>query len=283
MRASEFGHEDVVECLIVHGAGLDFISEGETAFTKAARFNHPGVMNVMFSLGTKVHHQHWWTLLHAASEGHVDVARLLLDNGVDANFRLTTHDEIPGFASQYVGQTAVYLAVGGQHADMVVLLVDSGANIHGATDYDKGPLQHLALKWPYLSPKEEMCLYELCGRSWRRKMWWKLCRVSAVFVGAFSLIGFFLFQCVFVICLISLQLFMSPIGMLYVYFYPPRWMTSQVFRNLFFIFIFFCWRTPIGMLYIYFYSPQWITSPVFWTLFVIFLLGRIPQRRQFVA
>jgi hypothetical protein len=35
---SRHGHEDVVECLIVHGANLDLSSQGETALTKAAYF-----------------------------------------------------------------------------------------------------------------------------------------------------------------------------------------------------------------------------------------------------
>jgi hypothetical protein len=114
---------------------------------------------------------------------------------------------------------------------MVALLVENGADIHGVNDYDKRPLQHLALKWSYLSPGEEMCLYELCGRSWWRKMWWKLCRVFEVISGALVMVGFFVFQCVIVVCLIYLQRFMSPIGMLYVYFYPPQWITSILFRN----------------------------------------------------
>ncbi len=55
-------------------------------------------------------------LHYAASEGHVDVVRLLLDRGAD-----------PG-VSALGGMTPLFLAAAGGHADVVKLLVERGAD-----------------------------------------------------------------------------------------------------------------------------------------------------------
>jgi ankyrin repeat protein len=177
MRASIFGHEDVVKCLLAHGADPQFTWNRETALTKAAYFNHPGTLNILLRHGATVDRQHWWTILLAAKEGHIDVARLLIQSGVDVNFRLTTIDKFPWYVEDYVGETALYIAVCNQHASLVTLLVDNGADVNAANDSGETALQYLDRKWRYLSSAEERCLYELCGRKWWRKMWWKSRRV----------------------------------------------------------------------------------------------------------
>jgi len=180
--ACEFGREDVIEYLIAHAAVLDINLEMEKALTEAARFNHPGVLKILFRQGTKLNHQDWWTILSAASSGHLEVAKLLLSNGVDANFRLVAaRHEIPLCARPYVDRTALYLAVCNQHADMVALLMDSGADID-ALNFGSTAIQHLASRWPHLSPAEERCLYELCRRSRWRQMWWKFRRLLQAFM-----------------------------------------------------------------------------------------------------
>ena len=180
--ACEFGREAVIECLIVHGAVLDINLEKESPVTVAARFNHPGALKILFRDGTKLNRQHWWTILSAASAGHLEVAKLLLSNGVDVNFRLVAaRHEIPLSARPYIGQTALYLAVYNQHADMVALLMDSGADIH-ALNFGRSAIQYLASRWPHLSLAEERCLNELCRRSWWRQMWWKFRRLLHTFM-----------------------------------------------------------------------------------------------------
>lgn len=76
--ACEFGRKNVIEYLIAHAAVLDINLEEEKALAEAARFNHPGVLKILFRHGTKLNHQDWWTILLAASSGHLEVAELLL-------------------------------------------------------------------------------------------------------------------------------------------------------------------------------------------------------------
>jgi ankyrin repeat protein len=172
IRACRFGHEEVVEHLIVYGADVDIISGGETALTCAARSNHPNVMDLMFRLGTTIDRRQWWILLSAAREGHVDVAKLLLEHGVDVNFQPDVHTEIPKYARGYIWRTAVYMAVFHQHPDMVALLVNYGADVDAANGWGQTVLQYLISKWPHLSPAEEGCLLELCkGSRWRKRRW----------------------------------------------------------------------------------------------------------------
>lgn len=188
--ACEFGRKNVIEYLIAHAAVLDINLEEEKALAEAARFNHPGVLKILFRHGTKLNHQDWWTILLAASSGHLEVAELLLSNGVDPNFRLVSAlHEIPLCARAYVGRTALHLAVSNQHVDMVALLMDSGADID-ALNFGKTAIQHLASRWPHLNPAEERCLYELCRRSRWRQMWWKFCRVIRAFMTKISMMGY---------------------------------------------------------------------------------------------
>lgn len=188
--ACEFGRKNVIEYLIAHAAVLDINLEEEKALAEAARFNHPGVLKILFRHGTKLNHQDWWTILLAASSGHLEVAELLLSSGVDPNFRLVAAlHEIPLCARAYVGRTALHLAVSNQHVDMVALLMDSGADID-ALNFGKTAIQHLASRWPHLNPAEERCLYELCRRSRWRQMWWKFCRVIRAFMTKISMMGY---------------------------------------------------------------------------------------------
>jgi ankyrin repeat protein len=181
MRACRFGHEEVVEHLIVYGTDVDFSLGGETAFTCAAHCNHPNVMDLMFRLGTTVDRRHWWTLLSAAGGGHIDVARLLLEHGVDVNFQLDAY--IAGLPSyMYSNRSAVHMAAYYQHPDMIALLVNYGADVDAVNGYGETALQYLISEWPHLSPAGEICLHELCkGNRWRKgrwKLWGALLRVQ---------------------------------------------------------------------------------------------------------
>jgi hypothetical protein len=95
----------------------------------------------------------------------------------DPNVQLDKFDVMPSRAYPYIGRTAIYLAVFNQHADLIALLMEKGVDAEPA-------LQSLAPKWRHLSPTEEGYLYELCGRSRSRKMWWKCCQLCWPFVSA---------------------------------------------------------------------------------------------------
>jgi ankyrin repeat protein len=178
MYVSESGYLDLAECLIVHGASWDLRLNKETPLTKAAHFNNSAVFDLFFRHGAKIDRQYWWTILSAASQGHIQIVRiLLLTGGVDVNFRLTAApDEIPSCAHIYIGRTTVHLAVCNQHPEMVAFLIDNGADIN-AQNHGTTPIQHLIPKWPHLSSAEERCLYELCGRHRWRTIWWNFSRL----------------------------------------------------------------------------------------------------------
>jgi hypothetical protein len=186
MLACRFGHENIVEHLIIAGADVDFTSNGgETAFTCAARFNHPSVMDLMFRLGAKVDSRHWWILISAAAGGRINVARLLLEHGVDVNFQLGPYaGSVPKYTDEYIRQSAVYMAVLHQHPDMVELLVNYGADVdalNGRVQSAVSTRQYFISRWSYLSPAEEKCLLALCkGSKWQKrrwKTWWCLKQV----------------------------------------------------------------------------------------------------------
>ncbi|KDO22630.1 TKL protein kinase [Saprolegnia parasitica CBS 223.65] len=74
-----------------------------------------------------------WTPLHyAASKGHVDVVRLLLDKG--AKFDACTTD----------GSTLLHCAASNGHVDVVRLLLDKGADVDASNANGSTPLHHAA-------------------------------------------------------------------------------------------------------------------------------------------
>jgi uncharacterized protein len=160
MLASSKGHEDVVKCLLSHGADVDITAGRVTALTNAAFYNHPGILSILFDHGANFNLWHWWTVIHAASLGHLEVARLLLEHGADPNLPLGEG------LYRYGRHTAVYQAVFYEHVDLVTLLMENGASA-------KPGLDCLVSSWPHLSASQERCLHELLRRSWLRKMRWK--------------------------------------------------------------------------------------------------------------
>jgi len=190
MYVSESRYLDIAERLIVHGASLDLSLDKETPLTKAARFNNSAALDLFFRHGAKFDRPHWWTILSAASQGHIQIVRILLLTGsVDINFRLTAApDEIPSCARLYIGQTAIHLAVCNQHPEMVAFLIDNGVDINSLS-YGTTPIQYLIPKWPRLSLAEERCLYELCGRNRWRTIWWKFSRLLGLIITAICSLG----------------------------------------------------------------------------------------------
>lgn len=75
-------------------------------------------------------------LHRAAANGHIEVAKFLIDHGADIELKSTQ------------GSTPLYLAVVGAHKAMLELLLDRGANIHGQSSSGTTPL-HLASERGY--------------------------------------------------------------------------------------------------------------------------------------
>jgi ankyrin repeat protein len=138
MLAAEAGHADVVRALLEHKADLNARSQSSAAPTRKMpcagqtgcgshgagivrgglpeqgyRGPIPGDMNA---------------LMYAVREGHVDVARLLLDAGSDVN-AVDKNDITP-----------LFIAIGNNHIPMARFLIERGANINAKDWYGRTPL-----------------------------------------------------------------------------------------------------------------------------------------------
>ncbi len=114
--ALDNNHLRVARLLIEGGANVD------RALQAVARHGDPGLFELLLGMGPS-HESRAKALYWAASEGHIDLARRLLDGGADAN------DQSAGMAlggAAYDG-----------HLDMMELLVDRGADVN-AVDRGSG-------------------------------------------------------------------------------------------------------------------------------------------------
>lgn len=161
MTAARAGSVEVVQLLASRGADVDARETwfGETALMWAAAENHPDVVRALVKLGAKVDARSrvvaapelefpksggpnmpfarggWTALMHAAREGAIDAARVLLELGADPNqvaLPQTTDvmltDEIKQGIDRQIGTTALVYAIINAHFDLAAMLLESGAD-----------------------------------------------------------------------------------------------------------------------------------------------------------
>ena len=135
MAAARGGYAPVVKLLIEHGAKVN----AQTRTGPTPKFATPA--NSKASRGAGIQRGGWpdrgirepipgakTPLLYAAREGHVEVARLLIDAG--ANIEQADAD----------GVTPLLAAVINEHAELAALLIDRGANVNASDWYGQTPL-----------------------------------------------------------------------------------------------------------------------------------------------
>jgi hypothetical protein len=85
-----------------------------------------------------------WTPLHwAAYNGHIEISRLLLQNGAEVNARSSN------------GYTPLHWAASNGHVDILHLLVENGANLEAQSNYGERAL-HLAARYGHLPFIQEL-------------------------------------------------------------------------------------------------------------------------------
>lgn len=117
MVAAQTSNLKLAQSLIDAGANLNIRNKfGETAIMLASYQGQTEMVKQLYLKGAEINHGGWNPLLYAASGGHVETIRLLLNAEVDIN---STSDN---------GTTALMMAVRGNHSDAVSLLLHNGAD-----------------------------------------------------------------------------------------------------------------------------------------------------------
>ena len=130
------GHAHILKLLIERGALNSQEEETQGLFVTAIKKGYLDVVKCLHKHGAKLetlyHHNH--TALHyAVEDGHINIAKYLIDNGaaVDA---ITLKKE----------RTPLHTAVIGKHSDVVEFLISNGANVDAKDAKDMTPL-HLGM------------------------------------------------------------------------------------------------------------------------------------------
>ncbi|CAI7593470.1 unnamed protein product [Penicillium bialowiezense] len=114
------GHQDVVLLLFAKGAKVGAMNhKRESALVQAAKHGRTEVLSILMSHEEPIDDSQYEKALGAAAEkGHVETVRLLLERGVDPNYRDQNDEEF---------NTPLFKAAGKGHEKIVRLLLDHGA------------------------------------------------------------------------------------------------------------------------------------------------------------
>ena len=116
-RASEYGHLEVVRCLL--DADADVHAENDKALRWASNYGHLEVVRCLLDAGADVHAENDLALRLASFEGHLEVVRCLLDAGADVH--------------AYSDQALRWASKNG-YLEVVRRLLDAGADVHARDD-----------------------------------------------------------------------------------------------------------------------------------------------------
>lgn len=139
MTAARVGAVDVIKLLLANGADIDAMENfrGQTALMLAVVENHAPAVAGLIAAGASVTARtknRFTPLLFAAQQGNVEIARLLLASGADANE--SAPDGIGGdtnaraFFKADTEATALLVAIDSGHERMASFLLEQGADVN---------------------------------------------------------------------------------------------------------------------------------------------------------
>nr|CDJ80356.1 Ankyrin and K Homology domain containing protein [Haemonchus contortus] len=140
MEAASAGHLNIVKLLIESGAKAVFVNMNsefkESPLTLAAYKGYTDVIEYLLSLNdydrsTRDEELHT-ALMEAAMDGHLEVARILIQAGAPVNLTSESYE------------SPLTLSCCGGHAELAKLLIDAGANIEETNDENYTPLMEAA-------------------------------------------------------------------------------------------------------------------------------------------
>lgn len=122
--ACHYGHEDIAMMLIGRGANVIACNaDGLEPLHITCREGHTRLAKTLTTRGARLDQEDkymcWTPIFYAASEGHVECVKILLEAGCNVN----VVDEL--------GKTPIYYAASEGHADCVELLVEAGGKVEG--------------------------------------------------------------------------------------------------------------------------------------------------------
>jgi uncharacterized protein len=121
--AARAGYDASLTALLKGGAKVDAVTRfGDSAIMIAALGGRASIVKKLIAAGSNVNRPGWTPLIYASTEGHDDVAVLLLDAGADVN------------AGAPNGTTALMMAARNGHEKTVDLLLARGADANRRND-----------------------------------------------------------------------------------------------------------------------------------------------------
>ena len=136
LEAIRRGHEDVIHCLLDHGADVNLHGRYEYPLEACIRNYHEGMENVFKRILKKgLDHDHLNDMLHVISRhGYLNLFKLLLAAGADITY------------SDFYGKSSLLCATENGHLDMVKFILSTGEVDINYCDEDEQSCLFLALR-----------------------------------------------------------------------------------------------------------------------------------------
>ena len=107
----------------------------EEALVRASQYGHLDIVKYLVEEGAYIHAWEDYSLIMAGENGHLEVVKYLVEKGANIGYDLSTgYDSSTGDDSSIGYDSSLILASKNGHLDIVKYLVEKGANIHAGND-----------------------------------------------------------------------------------------------------------------------------------------------------